>query len=123
MLVRVVVGERAEGEAARAELEGADLHAPELIDLEVASTLRRLERAGALPPAVANQALSLVATAPVLRHPHLSLLPRVWQLRQNLTPYDAAYAALAELLDATLVTADGGLATAPGPRCARTHLT
>lgn len=122
VLVRTVVGSRAEGESARTALDGHDLHAPELLDLEVASALRRLERSGTLSSQVATRALRLASRAPIQRHPHAPLVARTWELRPNLTTYDAAYVALAELLDATLVTADAGLASATGARCARTHL-
>lgn len=120
VLIRALVGPGTAAARARTFLDGADLHAPELLDLEVASALRRLERSRALAPDLAAHALALAAAAPVTRHGHRPLLARSWQLRHNLTPYDASYVALAELLDATLLTADTGLATAPGPRCART---
>ena len=90
------------------------LHAPHLIDLEVAQVLRRLERAGAITAARAQEAFEDLADMPLIRYPHLLLLPRVWDLRQNATAYDAAYLALAEAIDATLVTRDVALASIPG---------
>jgi predicted nucleic acid-binding protein len=122
VLVRVLVQSGTDGDRARATVSGHDLAAPELIDLEVASAIRRLVSTSAVSAGVAGRALDLLSTAPVTRYPHLPLVARAWELRENLTVYDAAYAALAELLDVTLVTADRGLASAPGPRCPRQHL-
>jgi len=90
------------------------LHAPHLIDLEVAQVLRRWERAGAITPARAQEAFEDLADLPLVRYPHLMLLPRVWDLRKNATAYDAAYLALAEAIGATLVTRDAALASIPG---------
>ncbi|HSG38535.1 MAG TPA: type II toxin-antitoxin system VapC family toxin [Thermoanaerobaculia bacterium] len=89
-------------------------HAPHLLDLEVAHTLRRLVARDGLPQGRARQALLDLADFRLQRYPHQLLLPRVWHLRENLTAYDAAYVALAETLDATLVTRDGRIARAPG---------
>ncbi len=104
----------ADGDAARARLRGEDLAAPEIIDLEVASVWRRTladERRASL-------ALGDLADLPLRRAPHLALLARCWELRHNLTPYDAAYVALAEALDVALVTADARLSRASGVECA-----
>lgn len=92
----------------------ADLHAPALIDLEIAQVLRRQAAAGRVTAEQAWAALQLWRDLPVLRHGHDLLLPRIWSLREALTAYDAAYVALAELLDAPLVTCDAKLARAPG---------
>ena len=92
---------------------GEDLHAPELVDLEVAQVLRRFERAGELGAERARQALDDLADLPLERYAHRLLLPRAWELRSNLTIYDAVYVALAELLDAPLLTCDAALARAP----------
>ena len=89
------------------------LHAPELVDLEVAQVLRRFERAKTLSAARAEQALDDLAALPLERYSHRLLLRRAWELRPNLTLYDAAYVALAELLDAPLLTCDAALARAP----------
>ena len=106
----------------RAVVAAEDLHAPALVDVEVASGLRRLTATGAVAADRAAEAVGDLALLGIERYPHTPLLPRIWQLRANLTAYDATYAALAETLDCPLLTADRGLATAPGPRCERRHL-
>jgi predicted nucleic acid-binding protein len=98
-------------------LGGERLSAPELIDLEVTSVLRRLCAATQLDPARADQALTDLDALRLERIPHRPLLRRCWELRHNVTVYDAAYIALAEILDVTLVTADQRLANAPGTTC------
>lgn len=90
------------------------LHAPHLIDIEVAQVLRRLALARKGESAQGLAALDYVADLPLRRYPHTLLLPRVWQLRNSLTAYDAIYVALAEALDAPLVTHDRRLARAAG---------
>jgi predicted nucleic acid-binding protein len=106
-----------DGDRARARLRGEDLAAPELIDLEVTSVLRRQLAAGHLGVRRADLALADLVDLPVQRAPHRPLLDRCWELRDNLTVYDAAYVALAEALDCSLLTGDARLAKAPGPRC------
>jgi predicted nucleic acid-binding protein len=100
--------------ASRLFSRGETLHAPHLIDLEVAQVLRRWERAGAIAAARAEEAFEDLADLPLIRYPHQLLLPRVWALRHNATAYDAAYLALAEAIGATLVTRDAALAAIPG---------
>jgi predicted nucleic acid-binding protein len=90
------------------------LHAPHLIDLEVAQVLRRYLLAGELNGARGEAALEDMADLPITRYPHWLLLPRIWELRHNLTAYDGAYVALAEALRAPLLTCDGRLAKARG---------
>ncbi|MFA6107538.1 MAG: type II toxin-antitoxin system VapC family toxin [Candidatus Latescibacterota bacterium] len=90
------------------------LHAPHLLDVEVAQVLRRYAASGDADPERCRTALADLADLPMTRYPHGMLLPRVWELRHNLTAYDAVYVALAEALDATLVTRDQRLAHAPG---------
>jgi predicted nucleic acid-binding protein len=107
-----------DGDRVRIRLRGEQLAAPELVDLEVLSTLRRAARAGRLDERRSGQALEDLAALPLRRVPHLALLPRIWELRDNLTVYDAAYVALAEALDAVLVTADRGMGKASGVGCA-----
>jgi predicted nucleic acid-binding protein len=97
-------------------LFGADesLHAPHLIDLEVAQVLRRYAARGALTAERGAQALQDLTDFPLVRYPHDLLLSRIWALRHTLTAYDAAYLALAEALEAPLVTRDAALATVRG---------
>jgi predicted nucleic acid-binding protein len=88
------------------------LHAPHLLDLEIAQVLRRYFLAGEIDAARGTQALDDLVDLPLTRYPHDLLVSRVWSLRANCTAYDAAYIALAEALGATLVTRDGGLGAA-----------
>jgi predicted nucleic acid-binding protein len=113
----VLADDGPDGDTARARLRGEDLTAPELLDLEVASVLRRQHAAGALDDRRAAFALDDLQAMPIQRAPHRHLLRRCWELRENITVYDAAYVALAELLQTVLLTADQRLARAPGPLC------
>ena len=106
-----------DGATSRSALAGEALIAPELIDLEVLSVLRRQVMAGKMPVARAQLALSDLADLPMRRVSHRPLLQRCWELRQTVTVYDAAYIALAEMLGIALVTADARLSRAPGVRC------
>lgn len=90
------------------------LHAPHLVDIEVAQALRRLVRDGEIDAADATAAIGVLRTLDLERHAHEPLLGRVWALRGNLSAYDAVYVALAEALDTTLLTCDRRLARAPG---------
>ena len=94
--------------------EGESLHAPHLIDLEVAQVLRRYASRQELSPERGLQALADMAAFPIERYPHDVFLPRIWELRHNMTAYDAAYVALAEALGAPLLTCDESLASARG---------
>jgi predicted nucleic acid-binding protein len=91
------------------------LHVPHLIDLEVAQVLRRYASLATISAERGAEALSDFLDLPLTRYPHFVLLSRVWQLRHQLTAYDAAYLALAEVLDAPLITRDRALARARGP--------
>jgi len=91
---------------------GAPVHAPHLLDVEVAHVLRRFTRRGELSASRGGLAMQFLAVLPVTRHDAVSLLPRSWALRDRVSAYDAAYVALAEVLDATLVTRDRRLAAA-----------
>lgn len=102
--------ERAPRVVAAISAPDVDLHVPALCDVEVASALRRALAAGRLDEARAMLALEDLADLPLTRHGHQLLLGRILTLRHNLSAYDATYAALAERLDAVLVTADRGLA-------------
>ena len=95
-------------------LADGDLHAPHLVDVEVAQAFRHLARAGALSVDRASEARADAALMPIVRYPHLALVERAWELRESLSLYDGVYIALAELLEAPLVTCDRRLARAPG---------
>lgn len=116
-VVELLLGSRL-GEAVAKAVREADaetrLHAPDLMDVEVAQVFRRHAARDVLPDARAAAALELLQRLPVTRHSSRILLPRIWALRKNLTAYDGAYIALAEALDAPLLTCDGRLARAPG---------
>lgn len=92
------------------------LHAPHLLDVEVVSVLRRFVRDGSLEDDEAQAAIGDLMALDLQRHSHEALLERAWALRANMTTCDAVYVALAEALDATLLTCDGRLARAPGTR-------
>lgn len=109
-----VVGDRAVIE----RLVDEDVHVPHLLDLEVASALRRLVAAREIEEPQAVEALATLEAADIHRHPHIPLLRLIWDLRDEMTPYDAAYVALATVLQAPLVTTDRKLAAAPGLPCA-----
>lgn len=106
------------GDAVASRLFSDDeaLHAPHLLDVEIAQVLRRYALIGELEPARGLQAMEDLIDLPITRYPHDLLLPRIWELRHNLTAYDAAYVALAEALAAPLVTRDARLASAGGHR-------
>src|SRR5205823_8389844 len=92
------------------------LHAPHLIDVEVAHVVWRYAVRGEIDGESGRAALQNLADFPVHRYPHVLLLPRIWELRHNFGAYDAAYVALAEALDAPLLTLDQRLAGASGHR-------
>lgn len=91
--------------------------APYLLDAEVGRALRRRVTAGMLPGDQGRRAIDRLGRLPLRRAPHAELLGRAWELRENVTFYDALYVALAERLDVPLLTLDARLATAPGTRC------
>lgn len=95
---------------------GETLHAPHLLDVEVAQVLRRYYRFEDVSQQRGEQALRDLADLPIERYHHTVFLPRIWELRDNITAYDAVYIALAEALFAPLLTCDSKLANAPGNR-------
>ena len=98
------------------------LAAPHLVDPEVLHAMRRLSRGGTLSEEEVKRALQRWARLGVQRFPMIGLAPRIWNLRHNLSVYDACYVALAEALDCPLLTADARLARATGPACPITLL-
>lgn len=119
-VVAVLVGPGSEAERIRQRIEspGESLHVPHVVDLEVIHALRRHALRGTLSPQRGAEALEDLANIAFVRYPHATLIERIWELSDNLTAYDAAYVALAEALDAPLVTLDERLARAPGVRAA-----
>ena len=102
---------------ARRTLASEQLHAPHLIDSEVAHGLRRRVAAAQLGADAGWTVLDTFRRLGMTRYPVFALLDRVWELRDNLSAYDASYVALAELLGCSLLTADARLSRAPGIRC------
>jgi predicted nucleic acid-binding protein len=111
LLLQTPLGVKVE---ARLFRDGDMLCVPHLLDVEVAQAVRRLARAGEVTDARAAATLVDLADFDLDRHAHVDLLDRIWQLRTNLTAYDAVYVALAEALEAPLVTCDAPLSKAPG---------
>jgi predicted nucleic acid-binding protein len=95
-------------------LEGTMLHAPHLLDLEVVSAIRRFVRLGEISVETGGHAVAGLEVFPLDRHAHARLIARVWRLRDIMSAYDASYVALAEILEAPLVTRDARLARAEG---------
>jgi predicted nucleic acid-binding protein len=94
------------------------LHAPHLLDIEVAQVLRRLVRETVISAPRAEEAIQDLMDLRITRYPHSVFLSRIWLLRHNLSAYDAAYVVLAQNIGATLVTRDARLASASGRRVA-----
>lgn len=117
VVVTALADDGEDGDQARMRLRGERLAAPHLLDLEVASAWRRMAAAGDLDGRRVGFALADLRALRLDRVPHGPLLDRCWELRDNLTVYDAAYVALAEVMDVRLLTADTRLASAPGCRC------
>ena len=116
-LVEVLLRTPAAGSVEQRLFEpGQSLHAPHLLDVEIAQVLRRYAASGEIGAGRGRAALADLTDLSLRRYPHDLLLPRVWELRNNLTAYDAVYVALAEALDATLITRDRRLAAAAGHR-------
>lgn len=117
VLISALVGAGRHGEACAERLRGEIIAAPALLDVEAANSLRGLVRGGRVSAEVASHALAALAEMPIQRVVHQRLLPRIWELRDNLTAYDAAYVAVAERLGSTLVTGDARMFRAPGLEC------
>lgn len=103
---------------ARERLATRQLFAPHLLDLEVLHALRRLALAGGMTTDHGSLLLERLRVFGLTRYPVHGLTPRIWELRDNLTAYDASYVAVAEALECTLLTTDARMAAAPGIRCA-----
>jgi len=116
--VAVLTDSGPEGEWATALLTGASVAAPDLMPFEAGNILRRQSMSGVLDATAATLAHRDLVAMRIELCPYGALAERAWALRENLTIYDAAYVALAELLAVPLVTLDGRLARASGPRCA-----
>ena len=116
-IVEFLVGSDPVADRVRATAAGEKLAAPHAVDLECASALRELVQGSKLPPDEGERALQLLGRMPIRRYGHVPLLTRIWQLRHNMWPYDAAYVALAESLGVVLVTLDAKLEKVPGLKC------
>jgi predicted nucleic acid-binding protein len=112
-LLQTPLGTRVE---ARLFRDGEEFHSPHLVDVEVTQGLRRLVRSGEVTAVRAEEAIADLSDLELHRHAHLDVLIRAWQLRENITAYDAMYVVLAEALDATVITCDVPLAKARGHR-------
>jgi len=112
-LLQTSLGARVEARLFRDEDE---FHAPHLVDVEVVQGLRRLVRSGEVSSGRADEAIADLTDLDLHRHAHLDLLGRAWKLRENISSYDAMYVALAEAIEATMVTCDGPLGKVPGHR-------
>ena len=117
-VIAVLVGQGQVAELIRQKIEIPDqsLHVPHVMDLEVLHALRRQILLGTLSRERSSEALDDLKNITFVRYPHATFVDRIWSLKDNLTAYDAAYIALAEALDAPLVTMDARLARAPGSR-------
>jgi predicted nucleic acid-binding protein len=117
VLAPVVADAGSDGQRFRARLQGETVVGPDLLRVEVTSVLRRAAQTGQLTLEQADTAVGDLLAFPITVFPTAGLLPRVWELRSNLTAYDACYVALAEAVDRPFLTADHRLGHAPGLRC------
>lgn len=114
VVVDLLLRRRAADLNGRLLLEGTMLHAPQLLDLEVVSAIRRFVRLGEVSAETGGYAVAGLGVFPLDRHGHARLIARVWSLRDIMSAYDASYVALAEILEAPLVTRDAKLARVGG---------
>jgi predicted nucleic acid-binding protein len=120
VLANVIGDDEDEGDRARNEIRSAgDVAAPDLVDVEAVAVLRKMWLAGAISDQRFADAVDDLEATPLDRYPTLPLMRRAYELRANVTAYEATYVALAEALGCELLTADRRLAGAPGPRCVR----
>lgn len=117
-LVALLVDSGSAGSQVADALSGAAIAAPALCHFEATNVIRRHERFGTLSSDVAAQAIADLLELPIEEWPYRALAHRAWELRANLSSYDASYVALAELLGTELLTLDRRIARAPGLRCA-----
>jgi predicted nucleic acid-binding protein len=116
-LVALLLDDGPDGRWVTGALAGAELVAPSLVTFEAANIIRRLEVAALVSPDQSAQAHGDLLDLPIELWPYEILAARAWELRRNLSSYDASYVAVAEAVGATLVTLDRRIARAPGPRC------
>ena len=119
-LVALLLDGGADGQWAARALTGVELAAPTLLAFEAANIIRRFELAGTVSADQASQAHDDLVALAIEYWSYELLLPRVWELRHNLSSYDASYVSLAELIQAPLITLDLRISRAPGLRCAVT---
>lgn len=117
VVVTALIDDGGPGALSREVLLADDVHVPELLDVEVLSAVRRQVLSGALTAERGDAAVVDLLDLTAERYPHAAFIGRAWQLRANVSAYDAVYVALAEALACLLVTGDARLAAAPGPRC------
>lgn len=117
VVVALLLDAGPDGSWAADAVNGADVAVPSLFRFEAANIIRRHELARLVTPDQAAQAHADLLDLPVEQWPYETYAPRAWQLRRNLTTYDASYVALAELLDIDLVSLDRGISRAPTVRC------
>jgi predicted nucleic acid-binding protein len=118
VLANVIGDDGDDGGFARSEFQRADdVAAPDLVDVETVAVLRKRWLAGSITTRRFASAISDLESIAIVRYPTLPLMRRAYELRANVTSYDAAYIALAEILDCELLTGDGRLGDAPGPKC------
>jgi predicted nucleic acid-binding protein len=118
VLANVIGDDGDDGDLARSEFRSADdVAAPDLVDVETVAVLRKRWIAGSITARRFSSAITDLESIGIVRYPTLPLMRRAYELRHNVTAYDAAYVALAEILDCELLTGDGRLGDAPGPAC------